>query len=153
MNLTEKNIINALESYKNYHALTVEKMAELCGMSDKARYSDWRNGKTKNAKLVYFLNFLKNTNTNPEKFFHSFAKENVVVSDLNNSDEPTSPYNTKCIDPGCIEEKEILKAHISTQKKFIELQEKTIEKLEEQGGGSHPGKHNEGDVDKHRQTG
>lgn len=61
MNLTEDNIIDAIESYRSRLDLGNEEMANLCGMANGSVYYKWVNRKTSGGKIRYMIEFLKNT--------------------------------------------------------------------------------------------
>lgn len=103
MSLNEKDIIDAIESYKNANGLSGTKMAELCGMSSKSVYSEISSGKTKSLKSKYLVSFLINTKISPEEFFGKFDMSNTekavnIIEEPNEADFDLSA----CKNPRCI---------------------------------------------------
>ncbi|OFX56317.1 MAG: hypothetical protein A2066_13025 [Bacteroidetes bacterium GWB2_41_8] len=72
MNLNSEDIYNNIASFRNKHNYTLEKMAELTGMSDKSAYSGMI--KNKRMKLEYLINLVNKTELTIEDIFTPSTK-------------------------------------------------------------------------------
>jgi hypothetical protein len=99
MRIDSSDIVNKILSYKNYHGLSYEKMAVLCGYSGKSGFA--KIIKSQNLTIKYLMNFLNNANIDISEFFKSFT---FVNNDVNNSNESTPPYKIKCTNEDCLKE-------------------------------------------------
>ena len=132
MNLSEQDIYDNLESYRNENGFSQDKMADIIGLSNKQAYLNMVKNKT--MKLKYFINLINNTGLNPDYFLDKSMKSSSYSS--NDRSLPIDdPKGKHFACPDCIEKgKEIeeQKEVIGELKgELLELHRKYSQVLEE----------------------
>ncbi len=115
MNLTENDIIDLIENYKNKFDLRQGKMAELCGMANASVYNKWVNKKTDGGKIKYFLDFLNNT----DQDLHSAFPNRNKAQNIYPTPESKKENSQDCIS----KQKEIdaLRETINAKEELLDL--------------------------------
>jgi len=140
MNLTEEDVINALESYRGKFDKTHEEMGVLCGMANGSTYHKWVNKITGKGRITYLLDFLNSTNQSFNDLFSNKAPASYQVPDDNLESVKAKIEFYSC--PECrprvkkIQDLENENLKLENQnkeldKKLREIQEKYIQCLEE----------------------
>jgi len=120
MDLTEDDIIDAIESYRLKNDRTNAEMAVLCGMANGSVYFKWVNKITAGGKIKYVTQFLKNTKKSLNDLF---PNRNIPFSgniiDTVNEARITTYSCTDCIN----KQKEIdaLKAALDAKDELLEI--------------------------------
>ena len=123
MNLNSDDVYNNIESFKNKNGYTLDKMAELTGMSDKSAYSGMI--KNKRMKLEYLVNLINNTGITFEQLFRPFTNYQQEDNPINKVEEPE--HSIRIIScPECIEKERT----IQYMKKSIDILERYTSTLE-----------------------
>jgi len=135
MNLNSEDIYSNIESFRNKHGYTLEKMAEIIGMSDKSAYSGMI--KNRRLKFKYFINLLNNTDLTADQLLFSSTKYQQANTKVDKvQDEEIKVRSFSC--PDCIEkdkETELWKSKFyalcdesrEVERKYRELLEAKIE--------------------------
>jgi DNA-binding XRE family transcriptional regulator len=131
MSLNSEDIYNNIESFRNKHGLSQDRMAEIIGMSGKSAYSAMI--KNKRMKFEYLINLINNSEMTIEQLF----KESIKYEQEENSKQvveeksiPVIKYS--CLD--CIEKQNTindLRANLKDLRRHIDFLEFSLGKIKD----------------------